>query len=141
MAIVYYQIFCDESGKYDNDPLIAFSGVCATADHLCSFDSQWRSLLRSYELDSLHMKQASRLAEDVGYRLRRGQTIEERTEALLPFADCINKHLEMGFIQAWDVKGFNHLSLETKKSLGGSNDPYFLAFVRGLAAVDRKSVV
>lgn len=139
MAFIYHQVFCDESGKFHQDPLIAFSGVSATPDRLAAFDREWRTLLRSYELDSLHMERASRLVEDVGYRFRKGDTVEERTEALLPFADCINKHLEMGVTQAWDVRGFNHLSAAVLKVLGGSNDPYFLALVRGLLAVEERT--
>ncbi len=139
MAFVYHQIFCDESGKYQNDPLIAFSGVSATPERLSAFDAQWRALLRSYELPALHMAQVSRLSEpDQGYRFRKGQTIEERTELLFPFADCINKYLETGFIQAWSVKGFQHLSRNAMRALGGSPDPYFLAFVRGLTEIVAK---
>jgi uncharacterized protein DUF3800 len=137
MAIVYHQIFCDESGKHQTDPVIAFSGICATQDRLDSFDRAWRSLLTSYDLDSLHMAGVSRLAESHGYRFTAGQTFEERIELLYPFADCINKYLEVGFHQAWSVRGYNFLSVEAKALLGGSNDPYFLAFVRGLQAVVR----
>lgn len=135
MAFIYHQVFADESGKFEQDPLIAFCAVTATPDHLASFDAAWRTLLRAYEIDSLHMKQASRLREDCGFRMRKEQTLDERTDALIPFADLINKHLEMGVIQAWDVRGFNHLSYKVLQTLGGSNDPYFLAFVRGLAHI------
>jgi len=135
MALIYHQVFCDESGKHHQDPLIAFCAVSATAERLATFDRAWRALLHDYELDSLHMVRASRLVEDAGYRLRKGQTIDERTDALIPFADLINKHLDMGVIQAWDVRGFNHLSQAVLNTLGGSRDPYFLAFVRGLAFI------
>lgn len=139
MAFIYHQIFCDESGKYHNpsDPLVSFAGICATADRLSAFDREWRSLLSSYELESFHMERISRLVEDQGYRFRKGQTIHERTELLYPFADCVNKHLEKGFIQAWSIKGYNFLSREAKALLGGSDDPYFLAFVRGLQEIVR----
>jgi Protein of unknown function (DUF3800) len=136
--MIYHQIFCDESGKYQTDPVIAFSGVSATDDRLAAFNAHWRSLLRSYELADLHMERISRLVEDHGYRFRKGQTIDERTELLLPFADCANKFLEMGFIQAWSVIGYNRLSRAAKLLLGGSNDPYFLAFVRGLSEIIAK---
>jgi hypothetical protein len=137
MAFIYHQVFCDESGKYHNpnDPLIAFSGLCITPDRLGPFDREWRALLRAYEIDSLHMERATRLIENCGYRLHSHQTVEERTELLLPFADCINKHFEVGFIQAWSLKGFNSIPNEARKHLGGSSDPYFLAFVRGLQEV------
>jgi hypothetical protein len=139
MAFVYHQIFCDESGKYHNpnDPFIAFAGVSASADRLPAFDRHWRSLLLSYELDSLHMEKVTRLVEDHGYKFRKGQTVQERIELLYPFADCINKHLEAGFHQAWSIKGYSFLSEAAKKILGGSNDPYFLAFIRGLQAIVR----
>ena len=132
MAFIYHQAFCDESGKHQKDPLIAFCAVAATGDRLNSFDSAWRSLLRSYELDSLHMARASRLVEDVGYRLRKGQTVDERTDELIPFADLINKHLESGMMQAWDVRGFNQIPQAVLKNLGGAPDPYFLAMMRAL---------
>jgi hypothetical protein len=45
-----------------------------------------------------------------------GQSLDERIDALLPFADCINDHLEIGLAQAWNVKGYNNLSLEVKKT-------------------------
>jgi hypothetical protein len=133
MAFVYHQVFCDESGKFQQDPLIAFSAVSATADRLQAFDAAWRTLLRSYDLleSGLHMERASRLVEDVGYRLRKGQTVGERTELLLPFADCINQHLEFGMTEAWDVRGINHLPQVVIETLGGTTDPYFWALTRG----------
>ena len=132
MAFVYHQVFADESGKYESDPLIAFCAVTATAERLGPFDVAWRTLLRAYELDALHMARVSRLIETHGCYLRAGQTVDERSEALFPFVDLIAKHLERGIIQAWDVRGFNHLTSAVMRALGGSKDPYFLAFVRGL---------
>ena len=60
---------------------------------------------------------------------------EERAEAMKPFADCINTNLEYGLIQALDVKGFNVLSKHIRAGLGSPNDPYFVAFARGLVAL------
>lgn len=134
MAFVYHQVFCDESGKFQQDPLIAFCAVSATSDRLQTFDREWRALLRSYELleTGLHMERASRLVDDFGYRLRKGQTAGERTGLLLPFADCINQYLEFGMIEAWDVRGLNHLPDSVIQTLGGTRDPYFWALSRGL---------
>jgi Protein of unknown function (DUF3800) len=132
MAAVVHQFYCDESGKYTKDPLTAFCGVCAAESRLKAFDDEWRVLLRSVDLDALHMKQISRQNESCGRRFPIGQTIPEKIELLTPFADCINKHLELGLIQAWDVNGYKQLPMEIKKSLGGSMDPYFLTFVTGM---------
>jgi len=65
-----------------------------------------------------------------GPRLPRDQTIDQRTDALLPFADCINKYIEIGILEAWDVKGYASLPLDVRIRLGGSPDPHYLAFVR-----------
>jgi len=78
------------------------------------------------------MKEASRLQESVGSRLLKGQTVDERTDLLIPFADCINHHLERGLLTAVDVRGYNSLKWSVKQVLGGSNDPYFLSFIVGM---------
>jgi hypothetical protein len=138
MAFVCHHVFCDESGKFQNDPLIAFCAVSATGNRLKSFDEEWGAILRSYELDSLHMKRASRLDESLGYRLQKGQTLQERSELLFPFADCVNKYLEMGVMQAWDVRGFNNLPRQLIETLGGSLDPFFMALIRGMSYLTPK---
>jgi hypothetical protein len=132
MAAIVHQFYCDESGKYTKDPLTAFCGVCAAESRLKAFDDEWRVLLRSVDLDALHMKQISRQNESCGRRFPIWQTIPEKIALLTPFADCINRHLEIGLIQAWDVKGYKQLPMEAKKNLGGSNDPYFLCFTNGM---------
>jgi hypothetical protein len=86
-------------------------------------------------MPELHMARVSDLQQAYGSRMPSCQKLNERIEALFPFADCINKHLEIGLAQTWDVKGYNNLSMEVKGKLGGSNDPYQLAFVRGLLEI------
>ena len=130
MAILY--AYFDESGKQSDHPVVSFSGVCVPQSKLQRFDDEWNALLRQYELRSLHMARASRLSERHGPKMPRGQSARERMEALTPFADCINNHLDVGLIQAWDVRGFNSLSKAAKAALGDPNDPYYLAFARGL---------
>jgi hypothetical protein len=127
-----YQFFCDESGKYQKNPLTTFCGVLASEDRLKKFDRAWEDLLQSYDLDALHMKEASRLLESSGSRLLKGQTLDERTDLLIPFADCINEHLNRGFLIAADVRGYNSLNWTVKQALGGSHDPYFLSFIVGM---------
>jgi hypothetical protein len=131
MAILYG--YFDESGKQSDHPVVSFTGVCAVESKIPAFNDAWNVLLRQYGIRSLHMMKAARLKEKVGDRMRRGQTVKERIEALKPFADCINKYLEYGFIQAWDVKGFQAMSESARKKLGSVDDPYYLAFARGIA--------
>lgn len=134
MAILHF--FCDESGKYRKNPVVSITGIGADRPRLDQFDKQWRALLDSYGLlPELHMARVLQLSQANGPRMPSGQSLDERIDALLPFADCINDHLEIGLVQAWDVKGYNKLSMEVKKNLGGSHDPYQLAFIRGLLAI------
>lgn len=133
MAILHF--FCDESGKYQKNPIVAITGIGAVREHLDSLYSEWRKLLHAYELSELHMSQALTLTGNVGSKFRAGQTLAERQELLFPFADCINKYCEIGLMQAWSVIGYAKLSIEVKKNLGGSHDPYQLAFTRGLMAI------
>lgn len=114
---------------------MTFSGVCVLQPKLQKFEDAWSGLLLDYKLESLHMARASRLSEKHGPEMPRGQTADQRMDALLPFADCINKYLDVGLIQAWDVKGFSALSKDARYKLGSPDDPYYLAFARGLIAL------
>jgi len=77
------------------------------------------------------MSEAANPTKDLGEKIP-AQTLGERIEALKPFADCINEHLEIGLIQAWDVEGFRNMSQMAKAALGGTNDPYYTAFARAM---------
>ena len=132
MAILYG--YFDESGKQADHQVISFSGVCAPLSKLEDFDNEWKLHLRRCGLQSLHMKYVTDLDLDNGSSMPKGQSADERIEVLKPFADCINKHLELGLMQTWDVKGFQtSLSPEAKKKLGSPTDPYYTAFVRALS--------
>jgi hypothetical protein len=81
------------------------------------------------------MAKASRLKEDNGLKMPRHQAIGDRINALKPFADCINDHLEYGLTLAFDVSGFHSLRETAKGGAGSPDDPYYLGFVRGLLQV------
>lgn len=130
--MTFLHAYFDESGKQHDHPAVTFTGVCVSGSRLSTFDSEWGVLLRQYGLKSLHMAKASRLKENCGPKMPRHQKIEERIQALVPFADCINKNLVKGLIQAIDVKGFKEMSNRAKQGLGSPDDPYYLAFARGI---------
>lgn len=132
-----FHAYFDESGKKDDHPVVTFTGVCLSQSRLQGFNDAWNELLDQYKLKSLHMAKASRLKETSGPRMPRHQPIEERIDALIPFADCINEHFEIGLLQALDVKGFKTLTVEAKRGLGSPDDPYYLAFARGLLEIVR----
>jgi uncharacterized protein DUF3800 len=133
MAILHF--FCDESGKHQKNPIVAITGIAATRERLDPFNAEWEVLLRLYGLRELSMRHALEINMSVGTKFSAGQKLTERQELLFPFADCINKYLEIGLMQAWSVLGYAKVPLEAKKLLGGANDPYQLAFVRGLMAI------
>src|ERR1700730_4447240 len=115
--------YFDESGKQNDHPAVTFTGVCVSDSRLSAFDDAWNTLLRQYGIKALHMAKASRLKEMNGPKMPRHQPIEERIEALKPFSDCINTHLEVGVSQAIDVKGFGQLTVQAKKGVGATDDP------------------
>jgi len=133
VAAIYF--YCDESGKYRKNPVVAISGIGANSERLARFNGEWVTLLRSYGLHEFHMSRIAQLSQSCGSKMPAGQSIEQRTQALLPFVDCINQCLEIGLLQGWDVKGYNGLSIEVKSQLGGSHDPYQLAFIRGILEI------
>jgi hypothetical protein len=132
MAII--QAYFDESGKHKEHPVVTFCGVCVSQSKLDQFDDAWNSLLQQYGLRSLHMVNAmkhKKLSPTVP-----ASTPEERIQVMKPFADCINTKLEYGLIQAYDVNGFNALPKGIRAGLGSPTDPYFVAFARGLLALN-----
>lgn len=133
MAIIHF--FCDESGKHQKNPIVSISGLGVSRERADAFNGEWRSLLRAYGLCELSMRHAMKIDQTVGTRLVSGQSLEERQQALFPFADCINKYMEIGLVQGWSVLGYAKIPMEAKKLLGGANDPYQLAFIRGLMAI------
>lgn len=131
MAIVHG--YFDESGKHRDHPVVAFAGLCASESRIQEFNDEWQSLLRLCGLSSLHMVKA--MKRDKFSPNIPARTPKERIDALKPFADCINKYLELGLMQVLDVKGFETLTKNARAELGNHEDPYFVAFLRGAAAL------
>jgi Protein of unknown function (DUF3800) len=128
MAIL--NAYFDESGKHHEHPVVTLTAVCVSQPNLAAFDNAWNALLRQYGLRALHMVDAMKnrkLSPNVP-----AQTSDERVDAMKPFADCINRNLEYGLVQAIDVRGFNALSKGMRAGLGSPDDPYFIAFQRAI---------
>jgi hypothetical protein len=128
MAVL--QVYLDESGKQSDHPLVALCCVCAPPAKIDKFGNDWNVLLQRYAIAEFHMKRASRYSRAWGNVPK--QTLDKRIEALKPFADCIGENLELGLIEAWDVKGFKAIPADARAKIGNVQDPYYLAFVRAL---------
>ena len=128
------QGYFDESGKADDKPVVAFCGFIAAASKIQSFEDEWNSILRAYEIDVLTMKKAFKAHVPLSPKIRK-QSFSDRIETLKPFADCIRKHFEFGSAIAVDVAAYRDMSAGAKKQLGGSENPHYLAFMQGIAGV------
>jgi hypothetical protein len=126
--------YFDESGKPHDHPVVTFCGVCGPLSRVRHFDDHWEGLLRYYGIEELHMTEAANPTQELSGRLPR-QSVSERMDALKPFADCINEHLELGLLQAWDVAGFSGLSKQARTALGDPKDPYYTAFARAVVGL------
>lgn len=131
MAILY--AYFDESGKKGDHRVVAFAGMCATEKRIEIFDEEWQGLLRTYGWKTLHMKELMRRRK-FSHRID-ANTPRERADALKPFADCINEHLQFGMVMAMDVNGFNNLPKGTRAGLGNPKDPNYVAFARGMMEI------
>jgi len=124
-----FHSFFDESGKFKDHRVVSFCGVVAPDGGLARFNDAWSTLLRRYEMPFLHMQRALKQNVALSHVIRK-QSITERNEALKPFADCVAQNLELGVAMAIDVKGFSKWSPDAKKRVGGSDDPFYVAFMR-----------
>lgn len=125
----------DESGKKGDHFVVTFCGVCASRSALIAFERDWEGLLRYHGLldEGFHMVNALRYSRPYGTRIP-PQKPEDRLEALKPFADSINEHLEVGLIQAWEVKKDSPQwsALQDVHNLGRPDNPYYIAFARAM---------
>ncbi len=128
-----FQAFFDESGKFKDKRVISFCGLCSPPEKVQEFEDDWKGLLRHYGLTSLTMKRALRRKIKFSPTAE-AKSVEERNAVLEPFAQCIRKHFELGVALAVDVDAYKKWPLHAKKKIGGSDDPYYLAFISALLA-------
>ena len=85
-TLAIFHMYCDESGKKGDHPVVTFSGLCLPFSKLAGFDSEWNELLHQCDIPCLHMAAVSRLSKQYGTKMPRHQTPDERMDALIPFA-------------------------------------------------------
>lgn len=127
MAILYS--FFDESGKFHNHQLVAFCGFGASESQLKEFGKQWDSQLRRCGMDALHWVKARRCGKALGSNIG-PQSLKNRINDLKPFADCVNDYLGLGVACVFEVTGYTAFAKESKKLLGGSDNPFYVQFLR-----------
>ena len=129
MAILHS--FFDESGKFHDHQLVAFCGFGASESQLKEFDRQWNNQLRRCGMGALHWAKARRCGKALGSNIGT-QSIEERVNDLKPFAGCVNGYLGLGVACVFEVAGYTAFAKESKKLLGGSDNPFRVQFLRNV---------
>src|SRR5580704_8344860 len=124
--------FFDESGKFKDHSTIAFGGVAAVPGDFNAFGSEWEKHLRLNGLKVLTMKQALNSRKPLSPK-RKALGITNRIDALLPFVECIRRHLQNVVGIAVDVDAFKASPDHLRRVW--SDDPIYMAFARTLLAV------
>ena len=125
--------FFDESGKFKDHDVVSFGGVVSPAQHFGNqFAAEWARCLYANGLKTLEMKEALKHHRPLSEK-NPALGIENRIAALLPFMDCIRRHLMVITSLAIDVKAFRALPSHYFQMMG--DDPNFTAFTRTLLAV------
>ncbi len=121
--------FFDESGKFQDHQVVAFCGFGASDAQLKEFDKQWENQLLRCGMDALHWVKARRCGKALGDRIG-PQSLQERINDLKPFADCVNDYLGLGAACVFEVTGYASFAQDSKNLLGGSDNPFYVQFLR-----------
>jgi Protein of unknown function (DUF3800) len=121
--------FFDESGKFSDHAVVALGGVIGAQQQIREFDLAWNALLKEYGMPWLTMKKALNAGMPLGSN-KAAMGIEERTEAIMRFVNCIKDRCELIIGCAIDVNAFKGASGATRIHLG--KNPHFAAFARTL---------
>jgi hypothetical protein len=126
--------YFDESGKFKNNSVVSFAGVVASSSKAEQFGDDWAYWQRRFGVRCLSMKGALNHRRPLGTR-ERAIGSERRSAALMNFATCIAKHLELAIGFAIDVQAFKGLHSEARRLLG--NDPHYTVFTRAISEMVR----
>jgi hypothetical protein len=121
--------FFDESGKFKDHRIVAFCGFGASESQLKDFNKQWKNQLRRCGMETLHWVKARRNGKPLGNNIGI-QSLKDRINDLKPFADCINDYLGLGVACVFEVSGYTSFAQSSKNLLGGSDNPFYIQFLR-----------
>ena len=125
--------FFDESGKFRDKKVICLGGVASYAhDFNRDFTFEWGRLIRLNGIKVFSAKKA------LNHRRKLGTNcdaigIERRTDALLPFVECIRKYLQVVSGTVVDVDAYRGLPSHIHQMF--TDDPVYMAFLRSMLQV------
>jgi hypothetical protein len=125
--------FFDESGKFKDQEVVSFGGVVSPSAHFGGgFATDWARCLDSIGLETLTMKEALHADRPLSAETP-AIGLESRIASLMPFIDCIRKHLMVITALAIDVRAYAALPSHYRQAMG--DNPFFTAFTRSVLAV------
>jgi len=125
--------FFDESGKFKDHDVVSFGGVMSPSAHFAgSFASEWARCLDTNGLKTLTMKEALHTERPLSPK-NPALGVENRIASLVPFINCIRKHLMVITGLAIDVRAYAALPSHYRQAMG--DNPCFTAFTRALLSV------
>jgi hypothetical protein len=124
--------YWDESGKFEDNNVISFCGLCLSPSKIERFEEEWRELLRRNGLP--YLKTSDALREDRSLSdLVPAQSVSERIEVLKPFVSCLTEKFELGVAIAVNVEAFRRTKEHIKRQISGGEDPFYLAYLTAIA--------
>lgn len=129
MAI--FTSYWDESGKFQDQKVVSFCGLCLSPAKLEKFEDDWRELLRRNELPWLKASDALKAHRELSPIIP-VQTVGERIEVLKPFVACLTETFELGVAIAVNVEAFRRTPEHVKKQIAGGEDPFYFAFLTAI---------
>lgn len=125
--------FFDESGKFKDHDVVSFGGVVSPSTHFHgAFTTDWARCLDAIGLQTLTMKEALQSHRPLIPK-NPALGVENRIASLVPFVDCIRKHLMVITGLAIDARAYAAMPSHYRQAMG--DNPFFTAFTRSLLAV------
>jgi hypothetical protein len=119
--------YFDESGKFKDHSTVSLAAVASMPMDFNPFGETWHRELFRAGLKTLTMKEALNVELPLSKK-RPAKGIAKRIEALMPFVECIRKHLQLVSCAAMDTIAFKQLPSDDQKLFGGN--PHYVAFVK-----------
>lgn len=135
--MVTISAFMDESGKFSDSEVVVIGFVVALNwNQSQDFTKEWAHWLNHNGLQFLEMKEALKIYRPLSSKVR-AQEPSERIAALLPFINCIRRHLQMIGGVAIDVREYKTIPEAYRRIW--SDNPCYTAFARSVLEILRDS--
>lgn len=117
------KVYIDDSGKADHSPSQILAGYLASDHAWGLFSEEWRSILKSHEIDEFHTYDVWKVTKKSGLRSPLQQSV-----LLVQIIECIKKYIDHAFVISIPFEAHSHwFAFEANKDLKALR-PYRFAF-------------